>query len=238
MRKKIIWIVNLTILIMLFVLIVKPFRTTRVMENIAKEMLMEEGPLHLFSDNGEPIYEGIEGPIITYYQKRVEFTWYKVLEWGDTASISAFVNKNFLQEYSGIFRAKNPPSVTADVKWYYVYVPEGISKFTDILPKKYDSCSIDVSVFGINSKQERIADSIDFIINPDRLFFFLRKGHFQIVEKNDNYTIVDFYEPIANIVHKHTDETISTMSAKVFVTDSLELFILPYDVPVEIRNKQ
>jgi hypothetical protein len=223
---------------MLFVLIVKPIRTTRVMENIAKEMLMEEGPLQLFSDNNEPIYEGIEGPIVTDMQERVEYTWYKVLEWGDTASISAFVYNSCLNEFSGIFRAKNPPSVTADIKWYYVYVPEGISKFTDILPKKYDSYSIDVSVFEFNSKQEKIADSINFIINPDRLFFFLRKGHFQIVENNDDYTIVDFYEPIANIVDKHTVETISTMSAKVFVNDSLELLIMPYDISVEIRNKK
>lgn len=238
MRKKIIWIIILIILTMLFVLIVKPIRTTRVMENIAKEMLMEEGPLQLFSDNNEPIYEGIEGPIVTDMQERVEYTWYKVLEWGDTASISAFVYNSCLNEFSGIFRAKNPPSVTADIKWYYVYVPEGISKFTDILPKKYDSYSIDVSVFEFNSKQEKIADSINFIINPDRLFFFLRKGHFQIVENNDDYTIVDFYEPIANIVDKHTVETISTMSAKVFVNDSLELLIMPYDISVEIRNKK
>jgi len=238
MRKKIIWIIILIVLTMLFVLIVKPIRTTRVMENIAKEMLMEEGPLKLFSDNNEPIYEGIEGPIVTDMQERVEYTWYKVLEWGDTASISAFVYNSCLNEFSGIFRAKNPPSVTADIKWYYVYVPEGISKFTDILPKKYDSYSIDVSVFEFNSKQEKIADSINFIINPDRLFFFLQKGHFQIVEKNDDYTIVDFYEPIANIVDKHTVETISTMSAKVFVNDSLELLIMPYDISVEIRNKK
>lgn len=223
---------------MLFLLVIKPIRTTRVMENIAKEMLMEEGPLQLFSDNDEPIYEGIEGPIITDMQEIVEYTWYKVLEWGDTASISAFVYSNYLNEFSGIFRVKNPPSVAADVKWYYVYIPEGISKFTDILPKKYDSCSIDVSVFEFNSKQERIADSIDFIIKPYRLFFFLQKGHFQIVEKNDDYTIVDFYEPIANIVNKPTDEPISTMSAKIFVNDSLELLIVPYDVPDEIRNKK
>ena len=66
----------------------------------------------------------------------------------------------------------------------------------------------------------------------------MRKGHFQIVENNDDYTIVDFYEPIANIVDKHTVETISTMSAKVFVNDSLELLIMPYDISVEIRNKK
>lgn len=49
---------------MLFMLIAKPIKTKRVMENIAKEMLMEQGPLQLFSDNNKPIYEGIEGLIV------------------------------------------------------------------------------------------------------------------------------------------------------------------------------
>ena len=228
----------MTILIMLFMLIVKPIRTKRVMENIAKEMLMEQGPLQLFSDNNEPIYEGIEGPIIIDREERVEYTWYKVLEWGDTASISSFVYKSFLNEFSGIFRAKNPASVTADSQWYYVYVPEGISKFEDILPEQYKKTGIGSSNFKSYHRQNEIADSINFTVLPERLFYFLLKGYFTVVEKNDDYTIVDFYEPIANIVHKLTDETIPTISAKLFVNDSLEVLILPYDVPVEIRNKK
>ena len=237
MRKKKIWIITLIILIILFAFIVKPIRTTRVMEGIAKDMLTEQGPLQLFSDKDEPIYEGIEGPIVTYRKERVEYTWYKVLEWGDTASISAFVYKNFFNEFSRIFMAKNPPSVTADIKWYYVYIPRGISKFTDILPKQYANNAIDVTMFKFYQKQEDILGTVNFIVNPNRLFFFLQKGYFQIVEKNDDYTIVDFYEPIANIVRKHTNDTITTMSARVFIYDSLKVLIMPYDVPNELRNK-
>jgi hypothetical protein len=237
MRKNIIWIITLTILIVLFVLIVKPIRTMKVMESIAKNELMDE-PFYLFTDKYKNLYKNVEGPIVIYRQDRVQFTWYKVLEWGDTASISAFLYKNFLIEFTGIFRSQNPSSVTADTKWYYVYVPEGISKFTEILPKRYDSNATDVSVFKLCPKQGKIADSINFIINPNRLLFFLKKGHFFIVEKNDIYTIIDFYEPIANINHRHTNESISTMSAKVFFNDSLEVLIMPYVVPVDLRNKQ
>jgi len=234
MRKKIVWI----IIAILFVLVVKPIRTTRVMESIAKEMLMGEGPLKLFSDNDEPIYEGIEGPIVIDRQERVEYTWYKVLEWGDSARISAFVYKNFLAEFSGIFRKKNPISVMADGKWYYVYVPEGISKFVDILPDPQKSKVVDSSKYESYYRQNEIGDSIKFIVSPDRLFYFLQKGYFTILEKKEKYTIIDFYEPIANIVHKHRKERISTMSAKVFVNDSLEVLIMPYDVPNKIRNRK
>jgi hypothetical protein len=208
------------------------------MESIAKEMLTEEGPLKLFSDNNEPIYKGIEGPIITDRRERLEYRWYKILEWGDTASISAFVYKNFLKEFSGLFRKKNPPSVTADGKWYYVYVPEGISKFSDGLPLQHKKGIIDSSKIKLYQGQNEIADSIQFVVMPDRLFYYLQKGYFTVVEKNDKYTIVDFYEPIANIVYKHTNDTISTMSAKVFFNDSLEVLIMPYDVPTEIRNEK
>lgn len=211
--------------------IIKPIRTMSVMECIAKDKLMDDGPLKLFSGNHKPIYQEIEGPIVTDRKERVEFTWYKILEWGDTAHISAFVYKNFLRDlnFMGLlFEGDTEPAdVTADIKWYYVYVPEGISKFIDILPNQYKNKSIELSEFKLYSQQTNKADSIIFIINPDRLFYFLQKGHFQIVEKNNNYAIVDFYQPIANIINKHTNDTISTMSAKVFFNDSLEVFILP-----------
>src|SRR5690606_38541281 len=111
-------------------------------------------------------------------------------EWGDTASISALVYKNFLNEFSGAFRAKNEPDVTADIKWYYIYVPEGISKFTDIIPPQYDNKA--VVDFKLNKEQESQADSIIFSIDAEGLLFFLKEGHFQVVEKQTEYTIVDF----------------------------------------------
>jgi hypothetical protein len=208
------------------------------MQDIAMEMLMEEGPLKLFSDNYQPIYEEIEGPIVTDRQVRVEYTWYKVLDWGDTATISAYVFKNILTEFFCIFSKKNPVSTSADDKWYYVYVANGISKFGDVLPNKHKKGAIDSSKYKPYYRKNEIPDSIKFIVESDKLFYFLQKGYFTVVEKNDDYTLVDFYEPIANIAHKYTNETTSTMSAKVFVNDSLELLIVPYDVPVEIRNKK
>jgi hypothetical protein len=238
MRKKIIWIFIFTIFTILLVLILKPIRTTRIMENIAKEMLIEEGPLKLFSDNGEPIYEEIKGPIVTDRQERVEYTWYKVLQWGDTASISAFVYKNFMKEFSGIFRKKNPPSVSADSKWYYVYVPEGISKFADLLPQQHYKQERDFSKYKLYYSQKEMSDSINFIVRPTQLFYFLQKGYFTVVEKHDNYTVVDFYEPIAAIGGSQANDPISTMSAKVYVNDSYEVLITPYVVPIQMRNRK
>lgn len=238
MRKNLHWIIISTISVILFILIVKPIRTNSVMENIAKQMLTEEGPLQLFSENGEPIYEGIGGPKVTDRNEITEYTWYKVLEWGDTAKISAFVYKNFLNEFSGVFRKKNPPSVAADRKWYYVYIPNGISKFTDLLPNKHFVTPVDLNVFKLHSSQSNISDSISFIVSPNRLLFFLKKGYFEIVDKNDDYSIVDFYEHIAYNGPNIINENNSTISAKVVFNDSFEVIIMPYKVPIEIRNRK
>src|SRR5690606_31924921 len=107
-RKKTIWKILLLLFVIQIVYVIRPVRTMKTMETIAREKLMEE-PFYLFTNKYENLYRDIEGPIITDRQNRVEFTWYKVLEWGDTASISALVYKNFLNEFSGAFRAKNEP---------------------------------------------------------------------------------------------------------------------------------
>jgi len=198
------------------------------MEGIAKEMLKEQGPLQLFSDKNEPIYAGIEGPIVTDRKERIEYTWYKILEWGDTASISAFVYKSVLNEFSGIFRAKNPPSVTADTRWFYVYMPEGISNLKEILPKSRDCNTTDLSALMLCYTHEKMADSIEFIVKPERLLFFLRKGYFHILAKQENNVFIEFYEPIANIVQVNTKDTINTKSAKVSFNESSVVQILPY----------
>lgn len=208
----------------------KPIRTMGVMEKMAREALVDDGPFKLFSDDGKPIYNGIEGPIITDNQDRVKFTWYKVLEWGDTAKISAYVYKNFLIELNGVFRKKNPPSVAADEQWQYVYLSDGISKFTDVIPQKYKNETQDAFKVKYYHNQNETSDSIKFIIMQDRLFYFLQKGYFSVEEKNNDYTTVEFYEHIANIVHKRTNQKLDTRFAKVFVNDSLEVIIVPYDL--------
>jgi len=237
MRKKITWIIVLTIFIILFAFIIRPIRTMKVMESIAKSELMGE-PFYLFTKKYERLYKDVEGPLVNDLQDRVQFTWYKVLEWGDTASISAYVYKNFIKEFLGVVRAKNPPSITADIKWYYVYVPEGISRFTDILPNQYDDKAVDISIFKLDNRQQNIVDSITFTIEPERLLLFLKKGHFQVVEKLEEYVAVDFYQPIAKLVHSPSNSTTSTMSAKVFFIDSLYVLIIPYDIPTEYRDRK
>lgn len=229
MRKKIFMVIILIVSIILVLLNVKPLRTTKEMEKIAKSELMEE-PLSLFTDNYDYKYKGIVGPIVFDRGEKVEYTWYKILEWGDTATISAFVYKNFINEYLGIFRSQNQPSATADLKWYYVYEPEGISKFNDLLFHTHNRKTIDVSRSKLSARQNSISDSLRFVVQPERLLFFLKKGHFQIVEKQNGFTVVDFYQNIAKKTNSNGNSFKLTKSAKIFINDSLEVFILPISI--------
>jgi hypothetical protein len=175
------------------------------------------------------------GPVIIDNGVYIEFKWYKVLEWGDTSAIYIDVFRSpFKNNWSNFFT----PKITMDWQWYYFTFPNGTSKFGNILPNTNGKKADDSSKYKLYHKQNEIADSMKFTVIPDRLFYFLQKGYFTVVEKKDTYTIVDFYESIANIVHKHTNENLSTMSAKVFVNDSLGVIIMPYDVPIELRNKK
>lgn len=201
--KKIIWKIFLSLLIIQIFRAVRPIRTPEIMEDIAKEKLMckDNGILRLFSYNGEVIYKGIKGPIINDRQERVEYTWYKVLEWGDTARVSSFVYKNVFMELAGIFRAKNPPDVTANSQWDYVYLESKgrtTAKFSDIFPDSVIYPN-DTTIYKLHPKQYELKDTIKFIVSPRLLFYFLKKGYYFVMEKHNDYTIVEFYEPIANI---------------------------------------
>lgn len=233
MRKNLFWFAILALFIILFLLIAKPVRTTKTMESIAKSELKDE-PFYVFTRKNANLYRGLEGPIIIDRQERVQFSWYKVLEWGDTATISAFVYKSFFKELCGIFRAKNPPSVIADIKWYYVFVPEGISKFNDILPRQFNK--LDISKFKLKDCEQNKHDSIVFLVKPERLLFFLKKGFFQLVEKSEKYSTIDFYQPVATIIDKQTKRTVTTNSARIYFFDSLKVQISPCKVPITVRN--
>lgn len=237
-NKIIIWIIFLGILIIIFIGIFRPVRTKKVMEVIAKEKLMDE-PFCLFTDKYKKNYKGIEGPLVSDRKKRIVYTWYIVLEWGDTAKVSAYVYKNFLNEFLGFFRKKNPPDVTANHQWNYIYIGDGngISKFADILPNTYNDKPTNILNFSLNYDQNKINDSIEFCVKPERILYYLKKGYFFLDEKNKNYAIVDFYEPIAQIVSKYKNLTVSTMSAKIYVNDSSEVLILPIYAPIDYINK-
>jgi len=227
--KKIIWIIIIGLVAIILFVLIRPIRTKSIMKSIA---VNEFEDIQMY----DSLRKKLTGPVINDKGKYVEFKWYKVLEWGDTSTIYIDVYKK-----PSSFSWRDDffcPKITMNYQWYYFLFPHGTSRFEELLSLQCQKEAIDFSKYKPYHRQNEVSNSINFTVIPERLFYFLQNGYFTVVEKNDDYTIVDFYEPIANIVHKHTDETISTMSAKVFVTDSLELFILPYDVPVEIRNKK
>jgi len=231
-RKSLKRRVLLTLLYIWLVLVIRPIRTKETMALIAKDKLTDMAPLELISQ--------LEGPLIFDSKSRMKYTWYKVLEWGDTATISAWVYKCFLEDIN-IFKIinrnhKEPPDVAANEKWYYIYVPNGISDFNDIFPINYSIKSNDTSLFKLSNKQGDWLDSITFSINPEMLLYFLKKGHFQVVRKNEKYVTVDFYQTIARIGSNHNRNAIETRSANIFLVNTLEILIIPFDVPFEMRE--
>lgn len=232
--KKIISIVILIILIVAIIYI-KPIRTVKIMEEIAKDELREP-PLGLFTEAYYNAYKGqeLDGPLIIDKGRHIEFQWYKVLKWGDTASVYANVYK-----YPNSFSWRDNffwTNIGMNEYFYYYSFQNGTSKFEDILPSTHKKGVSDSLKYKPYYAQNKVADSISFIINIERLFYFLQKGYFIIIEKNDDYTVVDFYEPIANIIYKHSNDTISTMSAKIFFNDSLEVFIIPQIAQEKVKE--
>ena len=227
--KKVIWIILIGLIVIILFVLTRPIRTISVMKNIA---VSEFEHIQMY----DSLRKKLTGPVFNDKGNHVEFKWYKVLEWGDTSAIYIDIYKkptSFSWRDDFFF-----PNITMNYQWYYFLFPQGTSKFEDILSLQCQKARIDSSKYRPYHRQNEASNSINFTVIPERLFYFLKKGYFTVLDKNDDYTIVDFYEPIANIVNKPTDEPISTMSAKIFVNDSLELLIVPYDVPDEIRNKK
>jgi hypothetical protein len=232
-NKIIVFIVSMAIALVF--LIARPRSNTEMMQ-VAKSQLMEE-PLALFNEDYQFLYKNVEGPLEVDKGDQMLYTWYSVLDWGDTATISALVYKSLFKEYLGIFRAKNPPDAFADIKWYYVVVPNGISKFDDILNHNQKKLNTTLMDFRLSEKQASITGAIKFLIKPERLLFILKKGHFQVVDKHDGFTIVEFYQVIANLSDTAENSAVETRTAKIYITDSTKVIILPCIVSMNLSNK-
>ena len=226
--KKIIYKILLRLLVLTVFILVRPIRTKYIMKSIA---INEFENIQIY----DTLRKQLVGPVITEKDNYMEFKWYKVLDWGDTSAIHIDVYKrptSFSWRDSFIW-----PRITMNHQWYYFLFPLGLSKFEDILPLEQKKTEIDLAKYKLTYNDSISSELINFAVLPDRLFYFLQKGHFNFVEQNDNCTIVDFYEPIANIANKDNKESIITTSAKVYVNDSFEILIMPYDMPIAERNK-
>ncbi|MDX9947000.1 MAG: hypothetical protein RBS38_06500 [Bacteroidales bacterium] len=232
--KKIFWIAIMLLLILFFV-VVKPIRTNNTLKNIASDELRNA----LYEEFGQPhsdsILNQLTGPLILEQENYVEFKWFKVLEWGDTASI-----------YIDVYRSPSSFSwrdnyfwqrVTMNHQWGYLFGAK--SEFKNVLPIKYENKTLILSSLQLYPNQWKYYENSEVLISPDRLFYFLKKGYFSVLEKKEEYTVVAFYQPIGNIyvIAQNKTDTINTMSAKVLINEVSEILIIPHNAPPELWSK-
>ena len=201
----------------------------RVLHNIAQK----EFDSVLMYDS---IRNQLKGPVSLNKGSYVEFQWYKVLEWGDTAAI-----------YVDVYKYPTSPSwrdnffwprVTMNFQWNYLMYGR-LNKIENIYPNRYKNKVFFADSLQLYPNLKEIFENAVLTINPDRLFFFLKEGYFEILDRKDDYTVVAFYQPIGNIYVKNQNitDTINTMAAKVSVNEASEILIIPYNAPPELWGK-
>lgn len=221
---RIIWTAVLAILVIYLFIVIEPIRTKKSMTRIANRALVQS----MLDEFGKSDYEKkmkeLDGPLITDNGAYLSFQWYKVLSWGDSASfyVSVFKKPESLSWRDNFFW----PRIGFNDQWYYFAIPEGISAFQNILPPEFAN-EPDNKKFKIYDNRQKLEDSIKFKIELESLFFFLQKGHFVVEDKKDEYTVVNFYEAIAEIKVEDQPSPQATSVAKVSVNDSLQIEILP-----------
>ena len=176
---------------------------------------------------------GVSGPIIDRTKKEhTTFQCYKVLPWGDTALIFIDVSQSLtsLSWRDNYFF----PRITMNYQWQYLV--GSISEFDDVLPTKFNKGIFLDTQLKLYPNHDRYFDSSELTIAPERLFFFLKEGYFRILKKEDDYTVVEFYEPIGNVFYKNGNkqDATFTLGAKVFVNEEFEMLIVPFKIPDEL----
>ncbi len=177
----------------------------------------------------------VKGPIVNNTKEGyTTFQWYKVLPWGDTASIFFGVSQSITPLSLSRIGNYYWPRITMNYQWQYLMGP--ISEFDDILPTKYNKGIFLDTQLKLYPNHDKYFDSSELTIAPERLFFFLKEGYFRILKKEDDYTVVEFYEPIGNVFYKNGNrqDTTFTLGAKVFVNEAFEMLIMPYKIPDEL----
>jgi hypothetical protein len=122
-------------------------------------------------------------------------------------------------------------------QWGYLFGAK--SEFKNVLPIKYENKTLILSSLQLYPNQGKYYENSEVLISPDRLFYFLKKGYFSVLEKKEEYTVVAFYQPIGNIyvIAQNKTDTINTMSAKVLINEVSEILIIPYNAPPELWSK-
>jgi hypothetical protein len=157
----------------------------------------------------------------------IVFSWYYLLEDGDSANINIQVNNRgkFLQDEQ--FR------ITMNYKWGYLYRPE--SMYIQILPLKYKGDSLYLDRIVLLDDQDNYinsTDSVKLLIPTKKLLYFIKKGYFNVLKRYEDNTVVAFYEPVATLIRGNESKAILT--AKIYFNDRYEVLIFPYDGPKEL----
>jgi len=225
MRKTLKWTFIATLLIgIIIVLVIKP-RGYKRMEKLAnlkfKSILLHSDPNIDRNDFQRiPLRENTDKGVLI-------FPWICVLESGDTAMISIEVRKKvYPWEYENFVVRKNK-------KWGYLSDPE--STFKQVLPNKYKNdynYLENVSLYRYQNDLFVDVDSLKLIISPDKMYSFLKDGYFNVLLRENEYTVVAFYEPIAFI--RKENKIIATKTAKIYFNENAEMLIIPYDAPREL----
>jgi hypothetical protein len=177
----------------------------------------------------------LKGPIVNRIKEGyTTFQWYKVLPWNDTASIFLDVSQSLtplsLSRIGNYFL----PRITMNYQWNYLLGP--ICKLEDVLPLKFEEKIPLNNQLKLYPNHTNYFDSSELVISPERLFYFIKEGYFRVLKKENDYTVVAFYEPIGNVFYKNKNkqDTTFTLGAKVFVNEAFEMLIVPYKIPDEL----
>lgn len=233
MKKKKLIILLSPILIFILILNIPPSRESIISSGGSKYIIKEYLQWAFKSTKTDSIEAMFKGPIVdTTHKDFVKFIWYVPLDWGDTVYFlhKVYSNTSFFS-CSGISDYHMPPNTHCEKLTYLDY--NFHSSFKLLLPNKILSKDTNPSNFTLSPNQSMYTDTLDFIIKPDKLLFFLKNGYFRFYVRKENYADIQFYETIANIPNHYKGKTnmIKTRGARIYINKQLEVLIVPFSIP-------
>ena len=186
-----------------------------------------------FMSNNEHRYESFRGPFMVVDTSHsefggIEFVWYSVLDWGDTAQVSAKVTEQSDLYYHLLGQVESPWLVNANSGYSYFRSGKQ-SDLMDLLPPNH---SRDVGALRPYRDSDYEIEGVTFLKPLDLLYRFLEEGYFVILGKNEEFTVVEFYDNIARIRENTEDSTtLEIKVARVIVNAENQVMIVPFRIP-------
>lgn len=193
------------------------------MNSIAKVELEEQVP--------QSLLEQLSGPLISETESYTEFIWFKKLDWGDSSKIYIRVYENFNSckdnSWWRSFLCYLEPQVTMNHQWYYFLFPDGTSSFLEVFPKGNEGVEVNTSLI---SNTDSAQNGYELTLPTELMIRFLESGYFEVLQNENDTSIIAFYQPIANFYSNHKKDTIWVTTAKVFLNDSIGITIVPNQI--------